>query len=93
LQGNAVGLNLAIESSILSIGGIRAENNGIGILADGAGTITIGPNSPNPSIVQGNRNADVDLRFGGRATLAGVTLGMPLKCDGTVISRGPTRCP
>ena len=93
LQGNAVGLSLGIESSILSIGGIHVENNGTGILADGGGSVALAPNPQNPSVVQGNRNADVDLRFGTRATVVGVTIGKPLKCDGTVLSSGTTKCP
>ena len=93
LQGNAVGLSLGIESSILSIGGIQAANNGTGILADGGGSLALAPNQPNPSVVQGNRNADVDLRFGTRATVVGVTIGKSLKCDGTVLSSGTTKCP
>jgi hypothetical protein len=92
LQDNAVGLNLGIESSLLSIGGIHAASNGTGILADGAGTVTLGPNPPNTSLVQGNRDADVDLRFGTRVTVVGATIGTPLKCDGTVLSSGSIKC-
>jgi hypothetical protein len=93
LQGNAVGLTLGIESSVLSVGGIHAENNGTGILANGAGTVTLAPNPPNPSVVQGNRDADIDLRFGTRSTLAGVSVSTPLKCDGTILSSGNVKCP
>jgi hypothetical protein len=34
----------------------------------------------------------VDLRFGTRATLAGVAVGT-IVCDATVLSRGTTVCP
>jgi hypothetical protein len=32
------------------------------------------------------------LTFGSRSTVQGVTLGTPLVCDATVLSRGTTTC-
>ena len=34
LSGNATGLNVSMESSVLSVGGLRVGNNDVGILAD-----------------------------------------------------------
>jgi len=92
LRGNATGLNLASESSLLMIGGLRAQNNGTGILADGAGTVTLVSTPRNPSIVRGNNMSDMDLRFGARMTVNGVVIEK-LICDGTILSRGTTKCP
>jgi Right handed beta helix region len=92
LKGNAVGLNLGTESSLLTVGGLNVEGNGTGLLADGAGSLTLISIPPNPSAIQGNTVADTDLRFGTRMTVNGATLGN-LKCDATVLSRGTTKCP
>ena len=92
LEGNATGLNLGSQSSLLTIGGLHAENNGTGLLADGAGTITLVSTPRNPSIIRGNNDADLDLRFGARMTVAGARIEK-VKCDGTILSRGTTRCP
>jgi len=92
LKGNAVGLNLGTESSLLTVGGLDAESNGTGLLADGAGSLTVISIPPNPSAIQGNILIDTDLRFGTRMTVAGAALGN-LKCDATVLSRGTTKCP
>jgi hypothetical protein len=91
LHENATGLSLGSESSILMIGGLRAENNGAGILADGAGTLTLVSTPRNPSVIK-NNTTDVELRFGTRMTVSGADVGT-LKCDGTSLSRGSLRCP
>jgi hypothetical protein len=92
LRGNATGLNLGSESSLLTIGGFRAQNNGIGILADGAGTVTLVSTPRNQSIVRGNGISDMDLRFGTRMTVDAAIVEK-LICDGTILSRGTTKCP
>lgn len=92
LRGNAVGLNFGTESSMLTVGGLDVEGNGTGLLADGAGSLTLVSIPPNPSAIQGNTVADTDLRFGTRITVNGAALGN-LKCDATVLSRGTTKCP
>jgi hypothetical protein len=92
LSGNAVGLNLGTESSLLTIGGLNVEGNGTGLLADGAGSLTLVSIPPNPSAIQNNTATDTDLRFGTRITVTGAVLGN-LKCDATVLSRGTTKCP
>jgi hypothetical protein len=92
LRGNAVGLNFGTESSMLTVGGLNVEGNGTGLLADGAGSLTLVSTPPNPSAIQNNSATDTDLRFATRMTVAGAVLGS-LKCDATVLSRGTTKCP
>jgi hypothetical protein len=92
VQHNATGMNFGQESSAVIVGGLQVTNNNVaGMLADGAGTLTLVSIPPNPSSITGN-GTDVDLRFGSRTTIAGVAIGT-LVCDGTVLSRGTTVCP
>jgi len=89
---NNVGVSLGIGSSMLSIGGtLNVRGNGTGIAADGADTLTLIASTTNASI-DGNRDSDVDLRFGTRSTIIGFAIGKML-CDGTVLSRGTKVCP
>jgi hypothetical protein len=60
LKGNAVGLNVGSESSVLMIGGLDVENNATCLLADGAGSPTLVSIPPNPSAIRSNGAADVD---------------------------------
>ncbi len=93
IQNNGIGMNFGDGSGAVFIGGLTVQNNGTGVLADAAGTLTFVSIPPNPSSITGNTITDVDLRFGTRATFGGVTIGT-IKCDGTVLSRGgPTVCP
>jgi hypothetical protein len=62
-----------------------------GVLADGAGTLTLGSIADNPSTITGN-GTDMRLLFGTRSTIEGVTIGT-LSCDATVLSRGTKICP
>ena len=91
LRNNTTGLNLGSDSSILMIGGLRAEFNATGILADGAGTLTLASTPRNPSVIR-NNITDVDLRFGTRATVNGAGIGR-VTCDGTSLIRGSLKCP
>src|SRR5215831_11324620 len=68
------------------------KSNGIGLLADGAGSLLLLSVPQNPIVIRGNRTVDVDLRFGTRMTVDAAILGT-VKCDATVLSRGSTRCP
>jgi hypothetical protein len=77
---------------MLTVGGLNVEGNGTGLLADGAGSLTLVSIPPNPSAIQNNSATDTDLRFGTRVTVNGAVLGN-LKCDTTVLSRGTTKCP
>jgi hypothetical protein len=54
-------------------------------------TLTLASTPTNPSVVEDN-GTDVDLKFGTRATIDGVTVGS-ITCDATVLSRGTTVCP
>jgi hypothetical protein len=92
LSGNATGLNVSVESSVLTMGGLRIGNNDVGILADGAGTLTLASTAQNPSMVQNNATTDMELRFGTRMMVSGVAIDK-VKCDGTILSRGSTKCP
>jgi hypothetical protein len=60
-------------------------------LADGAGTLTMVSDPSKPSSID-NNGTDVDLKFGTRATVEGVTIGT-ITCDATVLSRPATVCP
>ena len=92
LKGNAVGLTVGTESSVLSVGGFDVQNNGTGLLADGAGSLVLVSIPPNPAAFQSNTTADADLRFGTRITVSGAGFGKVV-CDATVLSRGTTKCP
>jgi hypothetical protein len=88
-----IGLEVGEGGSALLIGGLTVQNNQIGgLLADGAGTLTLVSQESNPSSIQNNSGTDVDLRFGTRVTFGGVTNGT-ITCDTTVLSRGTTVCP
>jgi len=93
LKGNGIGLNVGTEATIqMPVGGLDVENNGIGLLADGAGSLLLLSVPQNPIVIRGNRTVDVDLRFGTRMTVDAAILGT-VKCDATVLSRGSTTCP
>ena len=70
---------------------LTVQNNSTGMLADAADTLSFVTNPPNGSAISGN-GTDVDLRFGTRATIQGITVGT-IVCDGTILSRGSTKCP
>jgi hypothetical protein len=95
LEHNTTGLNLIEGAGAVITGGLSVRNNGTGVLADGAGTLTLVSVPSNPSSIQNNNGTDVDLRFGTRATFDGVTIGT-ITCDTTVLIRdstGSTVCP
>jgi hypothetical protein len=92
LEGNSVGVQLEGGSGAQIVGGpLTVRNNGTGLLADGAGALTLVSIPPNPSAIT-NNGTDVGLKFGTRATFGGVTIGT-IVCDATVLSRGSTVCP
>jgi hypothetical protein len=91
LENNTTGLSFINGAGAVIRGGLNVQNNGTGVLADGAGTLTLVSIPPNPSVVE-NNGTDVDLKFGTRVTFDGVTIGT-ITCDGTVLSRGTTECP
>jgi hypothetical protein len=93
LENNVTaGLNLINGAGANITGGLSVRNNDTGVLADGAGTITLASIPPNPSTITDNSTFDVDLKFGTRTTFDGVTIGT-ITCDATVLSRGSTVCP
>lgn len=89
-SGNGVGLLLEDGGSVLIVGGLDLTENGAGISAHGAGTLTIVSVPPNPSRVDSNL-IDLDLGFGTRLTSDGVTV-TSIACDATVLTRG-LACP
>lgn len=92
IENNGVGLNVQQGAGGLFQGGqLTVKANGVGLSADGAGTLTILSEPATPSSISGN-GLDVDLKFGTRATFYGVTIGS-IACDTTVLSRGTTVCP
>jgi Right handed beta helix region len=91
LANNATGLHFIEGGGAVITGGLNVQNNATGVLADGASTLTLASIPTNPSVVE-NNGTDVDLRFGTRATVDGVTIGT-IVCDTTVLSRPTTVCP
>jgi hypothetical protein len=91
IENNGVGLDFGLDGTALLVGGLTVRNNGTGVRGDGAGVLTFISIPENPSAITGN-GVDVDLRFGARATFAGVNVGT-ITCDSTVLSRGTTVCP
>jgi hypothetical protein len=91
LENNTTGLNFINGAGAVIRGGLSVQNNGTGVSADGAGTLTLVSIPSNPSVVE-NNGTDVDLKFGTRATFDGVSIGN-ITCDPTVLSRGSTVCP
>jgi hypothetical protein len=89
-SNNGVGMLLEDGSSLLIVGGLDLSQNGTGISAYGAGTVTLVSVPPNPSSVDGNA-LDLDLGFGTRLTLDGVAYST-LACDGSPLVRGAS-CP
>jgi Right handed beta helix region len=92
IESNPIGLNVGGGGSALIIGGLTVQNNQTGLLADGAGILTLVSVASNPSSIENNTDIDVDLKFGTRVTFGGVTIGT-ITCDATVLSRGTTVCP
>jgi len=91
-EGNQTGLRFeAVGGGIFQGGPLTVRNNGVGLLGDGAGTLTIRSDPTKPSRIV-NNGTDVDLKFGTRATFDGVAIGS-ITCDQTVLSRGTTVCP
>ncbi len=89
-QGNGVGMLLEDGASALIIGGLNVTQNGAGISAHGAGTLTLVSVPPNPSNVDQNQ-IDLDLGFGTRLTADGIGF-TSINCDATVLARGVS-CP
>jgi hypothetical protein len=91
LENNAVGMSVGQGTTVLIAGGLTVQANGAGVVADGAGTLTLRSTQANPSTITGN-GSDMRLLFGTRSTIEGVTIGT-LVCDATVLSRGTKICP
>ena len=91
IENNGVGLDFPFDGTAIIRGGLMVRNNGTGVRGDGAGVLLFISIPSNPSAITGN-GVDVDLRFGARATFAGVDVGS-ITCDSTVLSRGTTVCP
>jgi hypothetical protein len=91
LENNTVGMSIGLGTNILIRGGLSVQGNATGVVADGAGTLTLGSVDDNPSAITGN-GTDMRLQFGTRSTIEGVTIGT-LVCDATVLSRGTKICP
>ena len=91
LENNGVGMSLGQGTTVLIAAGLTIQANGAGVVADGAGTLTLRSTQANPSTITGN-GSDMRLLFGTRSTIEGVTIGT-LVCDATVLSRGTKICP
>lgn len=91
ITGNALGVELGQGSLATLIGGLELSANDLGLSVD-ASQLTLVSVPPNPSSVTGN-GVDVSASFGARLTIAGATIGSPLACDPSVLSRGSVTCP
>jgi hypothetical protein len=91
LENNTVGMRVRLGAQVHIFGGLTVQGNGTGVLADGAGMLTLASVPANPSTITGN-GTDVRLGFATRSTIDGVTIDT-LVCDGTVLSRGTRTCP
>jgi hypothetical protein len=89
---NPVGVAFESGGGATITGGLEVRNNGTGVLADGAGVLTLSSAPMLPSSIAGNTSLDVDARFGSRIRLAGVIVGPNVACDATLISEGMA-CP
>ena len=89
-NGNGVGMLLEDGASVLIVGGLDLSQNGAGLSAHGAGTLTIVSVPPNPSRIDSNQ-IDLDLGFGTRLTSDGLAF-TSIACDSTVLTRGIS-CP
>lgn len=92
LKKNPIGIHFDVQSGAFIVGGLNVSENNVGLLADGANTVSVISIPPNPSKIINNTALDVDLRFGTRTTLNGAEIGS-IECDNTVLSRGSTICP
>lgn len=92
IENNPVGLSYGNNSGGVILGGLQVQNNGVGVLADGAGSITFGSFADNTSFISDNSTTDVDLRFGSRVTFCDMTVGAVLK-DDTALTQTLSPCP
>lgn len=83
----SVGCSALVTPAMLTV-----KNNGVGLLADAADTLTFTLNPPNGSAITDN-GTDVVLTFGTRSTIQGITVGKVSCPDKTVLSRGTAVCP
>lgn len=95
IENNPIGLQVDTNASMLVVGGMQISGNAnTGLMADGAGVLTIvspeADPSLNPSSILGN-GTDVSLSFGTRATF-GAAVGS-IVCDPTALARGSATCP
>lgn len=98
IEGNPAGMLVSGNSDVLINGGLNiVDNFGPGLVADGAGLITLAPAGmfpppALPSVIQNNGGPDVVLNFGSRATFASNVMVGTIACDGTALARGAV-CP
>lgn len=95
VAGNPIGIDAGSGSVIWANGGIEIHDNFARGLVAADSTVTLEPGL-NPISITGNGpggSGDVVLSFGARSTIVGATVGSPLVCDPTVLSRGDTVCP
>ena len=97
IANNQVGMQILGNSDVFVNGGLNVSNNATGMVADGAGTITLasadGSVAPLSSTISGNAAIDAVMNFGSRATFGGNVSVGSLVCDGTALVRGTTTCP
>jgi hypothetical protein len=91
LHDNGVGMSLSSGTSTFLRVGLNVHDNATGILVDDASlNLEAAPGLPT-SIVSNGTN--VQLAFGARSTIQNFTIGTPLVCEPSVLSRGTSVCP
>jgi hypothetical protein len=91
LRSNGVGMNVFAGSKAFLNAGLDIRGNGTGVLVDEA-SLHLGAVSGLSASIAGN-DTDMQLAFGSRSTIENVTVGTPLVCESSVLSRGTVTCP
>ena len=86
LSANGVGMVLTDNTDVIIAGGLQVtENNGPGVVADGAGVVRLQQNEANPSALGGNRGPDIVATFGSRLAVDPGIANFVI-CDATVLT-------
>jgi hypothetical protein len=84
-------MNVFAGSKAFLNAALDIHDNGTGVLVD-EGSLHLAAVSGLPASIAGN-DTDVQLAFGSRSTIENVTVGTPLVCESSVLSRGTVTCP
>jgi nitrous oxidase accessory protein NosD len=90
-HNNGVGMSLRTGAAAFMVARLNVHDNGIGVVVDQA-NLHLEATPALPASIAGN-GSNVQLTFGSRSTIQNVSIGAPLVCDSTILSRGTTTCP